>query len=171
MRVIDAVKETIADVSSVNPSSEWKTKSSRLKRQLLSLSRCLLISVCQEWNWDLTCVGWLPGCLSSEGYSSQSHVSFQKKAAKGYSKPKTQTTRQQQQPSNRGKATKSPAASDKTVKQVGGSGRASFWGDAYTPYASGREISEHKFGNACQRKEIGKRMTHLPPGSSNDSAR
>ena len=44
-----------------------------------------------------------------------------------------------------------------------------------TPYTSEREICVQKFGNAYQRKEIGKRMVHLkarlPPGSSNDSAK
>ena len=35
------------------------------------------------------------------------------------------------------------------------SGRASFWGNAYSiPYASGREIRVQKFGNAYKRKEI-----------------
>ena len=41
------------------------------------------------------------------------------------------------------------------------SGRASFWGDAYTPYASGRENCVQKFGNAYQRKQIEKRMPHF----------
>ena len=44
-----------------------------------------------------------------------------------------------------------------------------------TPYARGPEVCVQKFGNAYQRKEIEKRMTHfksiLPPGSSNDSAK
>ncbi|XP_031557017.1 tetratricopeptide repeat protein 25-like [Actinia tenebrosa] len=40
------------------------------------------------------------------------------KKPKGYNKPKTQATRTQQQQINRGKSNKSPAASDKTVKQL-----------------------------------------------------
>ena len=49
------------------------------------------------------------------------------------------------------------------------------FGEMRTPYASGRELCEQKFGNVYQRKEIEKQMTHfksiLPPGSSNDSAK
>ena len=43
---------------------------------------------------------------------------LQKKTTKGYSKPTTQAARNQQQAANRGKNTKSPVKSEKTVKKV-----------------------------------------------------
>lgn len=43
---------------------------------------------------------------------------LQKKTNKGYSKPTTQAARNQQQAANRGKNTKSPVKSEKTVKKV-----------------------------------------------------